>query len=191
MSSANAVAAWIVADRHANSAKGPALDAFLETLSIAIGPVTVQQARLARTTYHTWGKGRPPAGLHFGDCCAYALAKATDLPRLFKAAGHRYARPSRPSASRLSLGIEQLWYDRNHHSGSFPLASHGLAGPHHSSVTRHRQGKHEEKAGIRGMRVLVLYIPAAGVSPALVAIQRLLDYAWNRVGRDNYAGMLS
>jgi hypothetical protein len=46
MSSANAVAAWIVADRHANPAKGSALDALLETLGIAIGPVTVQQARL-------------------------------------------------------------------------------------------------------------------------------------------------
>ena len=84
MSSANAVEAWIVADRHANSAKGPALDALLETLGIDIVPVTVQHARLARTAYHTYGKGRHPAGLNFGDCFAYALAKATDLPLLFK-----------------------------------------------------------------------------------------------------------
>ena len=84
MSSANAVEAWIVADRHANPAKGPALDAFLETLGIDIVPVTVQHARLARMAYHTYGKGRHPAGLNFGDCFAYALAKATDLPLLFK-----------------------------------------------------------------------------------------------------------
>ena len=84
MSSANAVEAWIVADRHANPAKGPALDALLETLGIDIVPVTIQQARLARTAYHTYGKGRHPAGLNFGDCFAYALAKATDLPLLFK-----------------------------------------------------------------------------------------------------------
>ena len=84
MSSANAVEAWIVADRHANPAKGPALDALLETLGIDIVPVTVQHARLARTAYHTYGKGRHPAGLNFGDCFAYALAKATDLPLLFK-----------------------------------------------------------------------------------------------------------
>ena len=49
MSSANAVEAWIVADRHANPTKGPALDALLETLGIDIVPVTVQHARLART----------------------------------------------------------------------------------------------------------------------------------------------
>jgi ribonuclease VapC len=84
MSSANAVEAWIVADRHANPAKGPALDALLETLGIDIVPVTVQHARLARTAYHTYGKGRHPAGLNFGDCFAYALAKATGLPLLFK-----------------------------------------------------------------------------------------------------------
>ena len=84
MSSANAVEAWIVADRHANPAKGPALDALLETLGIDIVPVTVQHARLARTAYHIYGKGRHPAGLNFGDCFAYALAKATDLPLLFK-----------------------------------------------------------------------------------------------------------
>jgi ribonuclease VapC len=84
MSSANAVEAWIVADRHANPAKGPALDALLETLGIDIVPVTVQHARLARTAYHTYGKGWHPAGLNFGDCFAYALAKATDLPLLFK-----------------------------------------------------------------------------------------------------------
>jgi ribonuclease VapC len=117
MSSAHAVEAWIVADQHANPAKGPALDALLETLGIDIVPVTVQHARLARTAYHTYGRGRHPVGLNFDDCFAYALAKATDLPRLFKAAGHRYARPSRPSASRLSLGIDQLWYDRNNIQG--------------------------------------------------------------------------
>lgn len=84
MSSANAVEAWIVAGRHANPAKGPALDILLETLGIDMVPVTVQHPRLARTAYHTYGKGRHPAGLNFGDCFAYALAKATDLPLLFK-----------------------------------------------------------------------------------------------------------
>jgi ribonuclease VapC len=57
LSAANAVEAWIVADRHANPAKGPALDALIATLAIDIVPVTVQHARLARTAYHTYGKG--------------------------------------------------------------------------------------------------------------------------------------
>jgi uncharacterized protein with PIN domain len=32
----------------------------------------------------TFGKGKHPAGLNFGDCFAYALAKATGEPLLFK-----------------------------------------------------------------------------------------------------------
>jgi ribonuclease VapC len=64
MSSANAVEAWIVADRHANSAKGPALDVLLETLGIDIVPVTVQHARLARTAYYLW-QGPASGGLEF------------------------------------------------------------------------------------------------------------------------------
>jgi len=47
MSSVNAVEAWIVGDRHANPAKGLALDALLETLGIDIVPVTVQQCMAA------------------------------------------------------------------------------------------------------------------------------------------------
>jgi ribonuclease VapC len=66
MSSANALEAWIVADRHENPAKAPALDALIDTLSIEIEPVTVPQARIAREAYHTYGKGHHPAGLNYG-----------------------------------------------------------------------------------------------------------------------------
>jgi ribonuclease VapC len=68
LSSANAVEVRIVADRHANSAKGPALDALLETLGIDIRLVTIQHARLARTAYHTYGKGQHLAGLNTAGC---------------------------------------------------------------------------------------------------------------------------
>jgi ribonuclease VapC len=84
ISSANALEAWIVADRHENPAKAPALDALIDTLSIEIEPVTVHQARIAREAYNTYGKGNHPAGLNYGDCFAYALAKATSQPLLFK-----------------------------------------------------------------------------------------------------------
>ncbi len=84
MSAANAVEAWIVADRHANPAKAPALDELIEAVGIDIEPVTVSQARLAREAYKTYGKGNHPAGLNYGDCFAYALAKATGQPLLFK-----------------------------------------------------------------------------------------------------------
>ena len=84
MSAANAVEAWIVADRHANPAKARALDELIETVGIDIEPVTVSQARIAREAYKNYGKGNHPAGLNYGDCFAYALAKATGQPLLFK-----------------------------------------------------------------------------------------------------------
>lgn len=84
MSAANVLEAWIIVDRHENPNKSPALDALIETLGIDIEPVTVPQARLARQAYKTYGKGNHPAGLNYGDCFAYALAKATGEPLLFK-----------------------------------------------------------------------------------------------------------
>ena len=45
---------------------------------------TPRQANLARKAYRQFGKGRHAAGLNFGDCIAYALAKDTGEPLLFK-----------------------------------------------------------------------------------------------------------
>ncbi len=59
-------------------------DMFFRRARIAIEPFTVEQAHLARQAFHDFGKGRHPAGLNFGDCFAYALAKATGEPLLFK-----------------------------------------------------------------------------------------------------------
>ena len=59
-------------------------DALFRRVGIAIEPVTVEQAHLARQAFHDFGKGRHPAGLNFGDCFAYALAKTTGEPLLFK-----------------------------------------------------------------------------------------------------------
>lgn len=43
-----------------------------------------QLALAAVAAWRRFGKGRHPAALHFGDCFAYALAKKSDLPLLFK-----------------------------------------------------------------------------------------------------------
>ena len=54
------------------------LDALLDAAHIVIEPVTEAQARIAREAYRDFGKGSGhAAGLNFGDCFAYALAKAT------------------------------------------------------------------------------------------------------------------
>jgi ribonuclease VapC len=59
-------------------------DALFRRVGIVIEPVTVEHAQLARQAFHDFGKGRHPAGLNFGDCFAYALARQTGEPLLFK-----------------------------------------------------------------------------------------------------------
>jgi ribonuclease VapC len=59
-------------------------DALLREAGISVEPVTEMQALLAREGFLDYGKGRPSAGLNFGDCFSYALAKATGEPLLFK-----------------------------------------------------------------------------------------------------------
>ncbi len=56
----------------------------LATLGLAIVAFDEIQAELAREGFRRYGKGRHAAGLNFGDCFAYALAKALDAPLLFK-----------------------------------------------------------------------------------------------------------
>ena len=59
-------------------------DAFLRRAGVVVEPVTLEQGDLARQAFLDFGKGRHRAGLNFGDCFAYALAKATGEPLLFK-----------------------------------------------------------------------------------------------------------
>jgi ribonuclease VapC len=47
-------------------------------------PHDVDLAEAAREAFLSFGKGRHPAGLNFGDCASYALAKTRGLPLLFK-----------------------------------------------------------------------------------------------------------
>lgn len=61
------------------------LDSLLENASVRVVEVTVQQARIGRAAYQDFGRGSGhPASLNFGDCFAYALAKETGRPLLFK-----------------------------------------------------------------------------------------------------------
>jgi len=59
-------------------------DAFFRRAGVIIDPVTLDQGELARQAFLDFGKTRHKAGLNFGDCFAYALAKATGEPLLFK-----------------------------------------------------------------------------------------------------------
>ena len=59
-------------------------EAFLRRADVMIEAVTLVQGELARQAFLDFGKGRHRAGLNFGDCFSYALAKATGEPLLFK-----------------------------------------------------------------------------------------------------------
>lgn len=63
---------------------GSQLDALIRRADIAIEPVTAEQAHVARQAFIDFGKGGHPAGLNYGDCYSYALAKTTREPLLFK-----------------------------------------------------------------------------------------------------------
>ena len=84
MSAANFVEAAIVVEAQTQASGSRQFDAFFRRAGIVIEPVTEEQAHAARQAYTDFGKGRHAAGLNFGDCFAYALAKIAGEPLLFK-----------------------------------------------------------------------------------------------------------
>lgn len=60
-------------------------DAFIRESRVSIEPVDEAQVHLARAAYRAYGRGSGhPAGLNFGDCFSYALAKIHAEPLLYK-----------------------------------------------------------------------------------------------------------
>lgn len=84
MSAANFLEAAINVDAHGDPEASRQLDHFVRQAAIEIVPVTLEHAQIARQAYLDFGKGRHKAALNFGDCFAYALARATGEPLLFK-----------------------------------------------------------------------------------------------------------
>lgn len=73
------------------------LDRFIASAGIDLVPVDSEQGQIARAAFSRFGKGRHPAGLNFGDCFAYALAKVLGEPLLCK--GADFARTDIPMAT--------------------------------------------------------------------------------------------
>ena len=84
MSAANYLEAAINMDHRGDREASRQLDVFIERAQIHIEAVTFEQVRIARQAYLDYGKGHHPAGLNFGDVFAYALAKSTGEPLLYK-----------------------------------------------------------------------------------------------------------
>ncbi|MBV8508543.1 MAG: type II toxin-antitoxin system VapC family toxin [Xanthobacteraceae bacterium] len=66
------------------------VDELLQTLSVELVAVDPALAQIAVDAFERFGKGRHRARLNLGDCFSYALAKARNLPLLFK--GDDFAR---------------------------------------------------------------------------------------------------
>ncbi len=60
------------------------LNSFVEGARIEIVPVSLAQARIAQSAYLNYGKGRHTAGLNFGDCFVYALARESGQALFYK-----------------------------------------------------------------------------------------------------------
>jgi ribonuclease VapC len=83
VSAALVLEATIALERRFDVPIFPELDEFLRVSGCSIVPVTPEQIGVARGAFRLYGKGRHRAGLNFGDCFSYALAKITGEPLLF------------------------------------------------------------------------------------------------------------
>ena len=85
ISAANYLETSIVLDGWRNPILSRKFDELMERFNIQIEPVTPEQAMIARQAYRDFGRGSGhPAGLNFGDCFSYALARDKREPMLWK-----------------------------------------------------------------------------------------------------------
>lgn len=86
VSAATILETGIAVEGRQGESAGREFDLFVIRAALEIVPFDAEQAELARYAWRKYGKGRHPAGLNYGDCFSYALAKATGEPLLAKGA---------------------------------------------------------------------------------------------------------
>jgi len=85
ISAANLLETAVVVDGSRDPVASRRFDDLVREAGLIVEPVTEAQVRIAREAYRDYGKGSGhPAQLNFGDCFAYALARSTGEPLLFK-----------------------------------------------------------------------------------------------------------
>jgi len=84
VSAATVIETGIVLEARRGESAGREFDLFLVRANLQVVSVDGEQAEIARSAWRKYGKGRHPAALTFGDCFAYALAKAMSEPLLAK-----------------------------------------------------------------------------------------------------------
>lgn len=84
MSAATYLETAIVVEARRDPVTARVVDNILSRFGVELEAFTAEQAEIARAAYRDFGKGSGhPARLNFGDCIAYALAKATGEPLLY------------------------------------------------------------------------------------------------------------
>ena len=84
ISAATLLEAALVVESRRGETAGRELDLMLHRAQISVVPVDAEQAETARVAWRKYGKGRHRAGLNYGDCFSYALARVAGEPLLSK-----------------------------------------------------------------------------------------------------------
>ncbi|THK33330.1 type II toxin-antitoxin system VapC family toxin [Ensifer sp. MPMI2T] len=84
ISAATVLELAIVIEARLGEAGAAELDLWLYKAGVEVVAVDAEQIAVARRAWRSYGKGRHPAGLNYGDCFSYALAKTRNEPLLFK-----------------------------------------------------------------------------------------------------------
>ena len=82
LSAGNYLECAMVASRRSDGRRD--LDAWIVRERLTIAAVDRSIAEAAADAFARFGRGRHPAGLNYGDCFAYALAKSLNAPLLYK-----------------------------------------------------------------------------------------------------------
>ena len=84
MSVASSLETGIVIESRRGAGGREDFEEMLHASAIQEVDFTVAHARLALEAWRRYGKGNHPARLNFGDCCVYALCRASGEALLFK-----------------------------------------------------------------------------------------------------------
>lgn len=84
ISAASVLETGMVLESKRGESAGREFDLFLVRANLEVVSVDAEQIEIARSAWRSFGKGRHPAALNFGDCFTYALAKESGEPVLAK-----------------------------------------------------------------------------------------------------------
>ena len=84
VSAATLIETALVIEARKGEPGGRELDLLVHKAEVEVVPVEAEHVSEARRAYRRFGKGRHAAGLNFGDLFAYALARTSGEPLLFK-----------------------------------------------------------------------------------------------------------